>query len=58
MDPQNQCPKCGKPRKESDIDCPYCGIVYYKYEAIQKRKAEAPDPTPRRPHLKNKNNLQ
>lgn len=46
MASQNHCPKCGKPRKDSDIDCPYCGIVYRKYEAIQERNAETPEPNP------------
>ena len=34
----NQCPKCGYERKPGDTECPQCGIVYEKYEALLAKK--------------------
>lgn len=29
---KNICPKCGKPRLDNEVECPYCGIVYAKFK--------------------------
>ncbi len=33
MNAEATCPRCGKPRFEDSLDCPYCGVVYDRYEA-------------------------
>ncbi len=40
------CPKCEREQEPSEA-CPYCGIVFAKFEEIQKRKQEALSAPPR-----------
>ncbi|QPJ64467.1 MAG: hypothetical protein G3M78_03265 [Candidatus Nitrohelix vancouverensis] len=40
------CPKCQREQEPSE-SCPYCGIVFAKFEEIQKRKQEALSAPPR-----------
>ena len=37
---ENKCPKCGAIRKPYEVECLKCGIIYEKFEKIQKRKLE------------------
>lgn len=37
---KKHCPKCGTDRNIDDIECSKCGIIYAKYEKIQKKIAE------------------
>jgi|GEM_PF-504591 len=39
MDEQT-CPKCGFNRDPKSTECPKCGIIFEKYEQIQKRKQQ------------------
>lgn len=32
------CPKCGFKRNPDAVECPRCGIIFEKYEQIQRRK--------------------
>lgn len=32
-----RCPKCGAAREVKALECPACGIIYFKYERLQKR---------------------
>ncbi|MEQ8511552.1 MAG: hypothetical protein RJP96_14830 [Algiphilus sp.] len=45
-----ECPKCSYVRTDADpppiTDCPSCGIVYAKFEALQ-QEGPAPSPAPR-----------
>ena len=34
----DKCPKCGAPTAPSSVDCPMCGIVFSKYNAMMQRK--------------------
>jgi len=34
------CPKCEFKRNPGAVECPRCGIIFEKYEQIQKRKAQ------------------
>ena len=53
MADRKQCPKCGYVRQPSDMapdyECPNCGVVYAKVEAMMKKTEEpedSPPPTP------------
>lgn len=44
---KNLCPKCKSDRDTNSLECPKCGIIFAKYEEIQKRKVEKkPGPSP------------
>ena len=43
MNAEANCPRCDKPRFEDSLDCPYCGVVYDRYEA---RSTPAEDAAP------------
>ncbi|OGS58514.1 MAG: hypothetical protein A3J79_07415 [Elusimicrobia bacterium RIFOXYB2_FULL_62_6] len=36
------CPKCNKEVQEESADCPYCGIIFAKWEKLRQNAAEAP----------------
>lgn len=38
------CPKCGSTQAEDNIECQKCGIVFAKFERIQKRRDQAAIP--------------
>ena len=37
----NLCPKCGADRAEHDTECPACGVIYARFEAVQAQRAAA-----------------
>ena len=39
-----KCPNCGKETEGSPLECEKCGLIFSKYEAAQRRKAETPGP--------------
>ncbi len=41
----DKCPKCGVPKDPSSLDCPMCGIVFSKYNAIIQKKMNAEMPS-------------
>jgi len=43
------CPKCGKPRLDGGIECPYCGIVYVKFKMRPIPKPPQKSETPQKP---------
>jgi predicted Zn finger-like uncharacterized protein len=36
-----ECPKCGKPRKDGDQECSFCGIHYSIFDQKQGREEKA-----------------
>lgn len=40
-----ECPKCGKLREEEALECPSCGIIYFKYERMLKRREWESEPS-------------
>ena len=36
-----ECPRCRR-ENDSDIECPYCGIVYSKYRGVQEAADKQP----------------
>lgn len=41
-----QCPKCGSPRDPQARDCPFCGIVFARYDPSRHQPPVAPPPLP------------
>ncbi len=37
---ESTCPKCGSGRDPKSEECPRCGIIFEKYEMVQRRKAQ------------------
>ncbi len=35
-----KCPKCSYPRREQDLDCPNCGVIYEKHEQLLSKQQE------------------
>jgi len=43
------CPKCGSPRQPEALDCPFCGIIYDRFDPSRQPRAARPgDATPGR----------